>query len=327
MRCNYTGSNTDVPVTNINSGQAFSSCSILTPYNPTGTHYDLKTLLNSFDSRFGSGTGLSCQLAAVQAGYLLGFCYAGQDTPPAYAFAFNPAITPGPGANPVIGLLDLTNVGSPYPNPLRWAVLHAIDIANYPWYKIGFNNSTSSLTETTLSAPIANGAVTDVYVRGAWDRNPRHRPRRGYFRTGNSGTHAPTNNCYEVFQITGIPAAGSHWTVTRNYGLESLGACEHDSGSNVLMRNSGSAMGNVAWDYIDDPHGLDATGRTLMQDPVMEAGGHAVWGPWNNFIRLADDSLCNAVLGHTDCFETRLATFPGSNTSWTGTNNYTCSWC
>ena len=328
VRCNYTGSNTDIPVTNINSEQAFSSCAILTPYNPTGTHYDLKTLLNSFDSRFGTGAGLSCQLAAVQAGHILGFCYAGQDTPPAYAFAFDPAITPGPGANPVIGLLDLTNVGSPHPSPLRWSTLHAIDIANYPWYRLGFNNSGDPRTQTTLSAQIANGTVTDVYVSGQPGAGALDIARVGdIFRIGSSGVHAPINNCFEVFQITGIPAAGSHWTVTRNYGLESLGACMHDNGAAVLMRTSGSGMGGVAWDYIDDPHGLNAAGNTVMQDPVMEAGGHAVWGPWNNFIRLADDSLCSGVLGHTDCFETRLATFPGSNTTWTGANGYSCPWC
>ena len=137
-------------------------------------------------------------------------------------------------------------------------------------------------------------------------------------------------------QITSIPTPGSHWIVSRNYGLESLGACAHTSGATLTMRTSGSDMGSVNWDYIDDPHGLNASGWTVTRNPVMSALRHNSWNSWNMLIRIAGDGVsphCSIAFGPSVgmCYETRTASYPGSNHTWTqsGWDNgvYVCPWC
>ena len=305
-RVDYNGNNTDVSPFNIsttNMAQVTPAAN-LTPYNPSGAHYDVKTLLYNFDSRFAAcydSGGCSCVLVGEQAGYLLGRCYGGQDTPPAYGFVLDPSITPSSTATPVIALADMINVGSRYSSPMRWAVMHGTDIANYPWFKLSFNNSTDSRTETTLAQAITSTTGTDVYVSGE--------PGAGVFDIARVGDLFKVDG--EVMRISAIPEAGSHWVVTRNYGPESAGAAAHSSGATVAMRVTGSSYGPIAWDYIDDPHGLNASGTTLRQDPLM-ATGHAVWGPWNTFIRLADDTYCSGALGVEDCLQSRTGTLPGA---------------
>ncbi len=357
-RVDYNGTNTDIPSQQGGSyGYAMAQvtpAAILTPYcNGTpcasNVHYDLKTLLYNFEAQITSQTGginrfaacynssgCGCVLIAEQGNYLIGRCYGGQDTPPADVFVLDPRITPGPTATPVVGLLDFVNAGSAYPNPLRWSVMHAGGLGNYPWVRVGFNNATDAHYQTTLAQAITSATATDVYVSSE--------PGSGYydiarvgdiFKLGNSGSYAPSQDCYEVMQITAIPTPGSHWVVTRNYGLESLGACAHSSGATITMRTSGSDLGMVAWDYIDDPHGLNANGNTVMQDPVMSALGHNSWNSWNTLIRIAGDGVspyCPSAFGSNVhmCYETRTAAYPGSGTyTQSGWNNgvYTCPWC
>ena len=319
-RMDYTGANVDIPSYNYVLAASYMAqtvpAAILTPYNPTGTHYDLETLLNSFDSRFAScgalGGGCYCSLVGQHGNKLLGQCWAGQDTPPAVVFALDPTITPGPTTNPIIAMMDLVNVGSPYPNPDRWCVLHGTDTANYPWFKPSTNNYYGAGFSTTLSAAITSTTATDVYVSG----DPGGGTAYDIARVGDLFVVDDGTGSYEVMKITSIPTPGSHWVVQRAYngGGESPTAYTHANGASVSMHCGGSGLGSLAWDYLDDPHGLNARGTTVMQDPSM-ATGHADWGPWNNFIRIAaqdSDPLCTTKLGLQMCFESRSGTYPGS---------------
>ncbi len=200
-------------------------------------------------------------------------------------------------------MLDLINPGSPHPSPARWGVMHGTDTANYPWYKIGFNNPSGPRTQTTLARPLA-ATGNDVYVTGEPGGGVLDVARVGdLFRIGTRSAD------YEVFRITDIREA-NHWVVTRNYGAESQGQYAHPSGAIVAMKCSGSGKGPIAWNYIDDPHGLNASGNTVAQDDPYMVTGHAAWGPGNTLIRTADDKRCLSAVGNTECFETRTGTLP-----------------
>ena len=202
-------------------------------------------------------------------------------------------------------MLDLINPGSPHPSPARWGVMHGAEAVNYPWYKIGFNNPSDPLTRTALARPLA-AAGNDVYVTGE--------PGGGVLdvaRPGDLFWIGTRRADYEVFRITDIPEP-NHWVVTRNYGAESQGQYAHSSGAVVTMKCSGSGKGPIAWNYIEDPHGLNANGKTVDQDDPYMTGGHAAWGPGNTFIRTADDKLCLRAVGNTECFETRTGALPAA---------------
>jgi len=304
VRVSYTGDNS-------NAGSSYNSYTATftgTVDNLTPGRYDLMALLARFDPRFkvsGRGGRLYCALVGQHGSKLLGRCYGGQDSPPAYAFVFDAAVVPSATRNPVIAMLDLINPGSPHPSPARWGVLHGADTANYPWFKIAFNNPSGPRTETTLARPLA-ATGNDVYVTGEPGGGDLDVARPGdLFQIGANRVD------YEVFRITDIREP-THWIATRNYGAESQGQYAHPSGAIVAMKCSGSGKGPIAWNYIDDPHGLNASGNTVAQDDPYMVTGHAVWGPGNTFIRTADDKRCLSAVGNTECFQTRTGALPAA---------------
>ena len=179
-RVDYNGNNADIPSFlggNTPYMAQVTPAAILTPYNPSGTHYDLKTLLYNFEAQVTLTTGgvnrfaacynsgsCGCVLFDEQNDYLIGRCYGGQDSPPADVFVLDPTVTPSPTTTPVIGLLDFVNAGSAYPNPLRWSVMHAGGLGNYPWLRLGINNATDPHYQTALAQAITSATATDVYV-------------------------------------------------------------------------------------------------------------------------------------------------------------------
>jgi len=316
-------SGTSTPVWT-DSGGTTTDGTITWTDNGLPVHYSLEYLLHRFDSRFPDpslGSSPGCGLVGQHTGTLLGQCDAQQNEAPAFVFALDPTIAAGPTTSPVIAMMDMTNVGNAVPytnagtctpsagncisNPIRWCQIHATDAANYPWFKVSFEQDQPTTGyQTTLNGAITSTATT-INVNGD--------PGADIARVGDLITIDS-----ETMQIIGITVSGATWTVSRAYNVSNTStpsrAAAHSNGAPVLMTCGGSGKGPLAWDYIDDPHGLNASGTTVLQDPPMDTG-HSGWSAWNSFVRIVaqdEDPLCTTELNLQECFENRIGAAPGS---------------
>ena len=307
LRSTYTGPGADLATINYNSDTFPSTVTNLTPTNPLDApsgQYNLSALVTRFDSRtvIADDATMTCRGFGVQGTKFFISCWHGQDSPPGYIIVFDTSITASDTTNPVVGVFDLQDKGARYVNPARWGVLHGASMRNAGWLSITENNSTDAKMQTTLAQSMGSSG-TDVYVTGD--------PGSGALdiaRAGDTFTIGTAGSDYEVMQIASI-AGVNHWVVTRDWGAQSLGSFAHSSGATVNMIPSGSGLGAINWDYVNDPLALNANGLTVVAEGLSL--GHPTWGAGNDYVwTYGTTAECLAAVGTDTCLASRIGAMP-----------------
>ena len=311
VKATYGGDNSGMANNAIpwNTTGSWSSLTNLTPYNPSGTHYDLETLIARFDpaydaARFGCGIN-----HITPGGKIALVCSAGQDYVPGGWFVIvDPTVTPDATHNPVIAAVPTASRSEARSNMLRWGVYHSGSSGDEGWALLGINpvpgfgTDTGKLFQTTLAQALTV-VETTVYTAaepgaGAWD----------IARVG------------DVIQIDGEylkitdKTSATQWTVTRGY--KGTTTATHALNATVYML-SGS-MGEYGsngtwWNWAADPRGLNTSGDTVKPDtPYFGAGAHGVYkdGRYTLFYSGGD---CTTKMGDGSytCAATKAGSFPG----------------
>jgi hypothetical protein len=310
LRLTYSGDNTGRADNTIQYGASTSPWAIttnLTPYNPSGEHYDLGTLLQRFDSHFDPTssywTGWDIYHVTPD-GKLVVIVKPGQDAiPGGWVVVVDPSITPDATHNPVIAAAPTAGIGGTYSPLLRWGMFHEVSSANGSWLAIEMNAATwtggSTLFHTTLAQAL-DATSTTIYTAGepGWD-------------IARVGDTVMVDS--EIMLIT-AKVSSTEWQVTRGY--RSTTAASHATSTNVFMFAGSQGRYSSAfvfWDYANDPHGTNAGGSTVAVDAPYFIEGHGTYAKGHTTMVLMDGA-CRPLTGESSgvCAGAKNETFPAT---------------
>jgi hypothetical protein len=299
VRMTYTGDNSPVSGGVRYGGAPWSAVANLTPASPNG--YDLEALIQRFDQRYDPAL-FQCAGYMMDVDKLVINCNAGQDqTPGGWVVIFDPKITPGPNTNPVIAAVSSYGPKPPYETPLRWCVLHSLTPGDPGWVSVAINSVGYGATFTTTLAQPAGPGDTDLHLTGE--------PGGGALDSARVGDYFLIEN--EVVRITG-KASAHEWTVER--GQERSAAAAHAAGAAAVGRcslNASARAGDAWWHYTADPHGWNASGKTVDPDTPHFINGHGVFA-LGNFTRVIDGADCGRDGGSAVCLQNRAGSLETS---------------
>jgi hypothetical protein len=278
-------------------------CLQYTLLNPSNN--DIPKQITAFDSRFtGFLTDYGCYISAIQNNHLLLYCSrASQDTV-SWVAIFDLTSKSIVAAMPTYSA-----------SPLRWGVLHSIDyvgdtdwmafiqntVARYPGtaYSSAMTQDVSAALAScpTNSFGASGSNCTDIHVDGQpcgaspESTNESTNPgkcvdssRQYFLQDAQIGDYAQFGARYapnsETVRIISIN--GNVWTVQRNITTTDwiVSPRIQPAGTLLTMVGSFASTGGLSWywDYINDPHGLNSGGATIVQDANFN-GNHKVYRP------------------------------------------------
>jgi hypothetical protein len=310
VRVTYSGDNSG-ETGNVLTGDSAASTTWtstnLTPYNPSGEHYDLGTLIHRFDANF-DPTYMYWNTWALNhvtpGGKLAITISRGQDyVPGGWIVVFDPTITPDATHNPVIAAVPTAARDGSYSLMLRWGVYHSISSASEGWFGLGINQSTSTdldLFRTTLAQALDTSSTT-VYTAGE--------PGSGVWDIARVGDVFQVDS--EMMKIT-AKVSSTEWQVQR--GIFTT-VSSHAQNANALFQagpwSTYQGATGTLWNWAADPHGTNAAGNTVAVDAPYYVAGHGTLKGGKSTL-ISESAACHATMGDGSywCADTKVGYFP-----------------